>query len=80
MTDIIIKDALAEAKQGMRLIRNKALSSTDYLLVPDYPHTDEQLIKVKAYRKYLRDLTDTMSDEDYMCFSGVKTLDEFISE
>jgi len=38
--------------------RNNLLSSTDYLILPDYPISEDKLEKVKKYRQYLRDMTE----------------------
>ena len=77
MTEQTIPDALEVAKQGARLIRNAALDATDKMVAVDYPLNATELANVKAYRKYLRDLPASMTDEDYMTFKGVKTLAEF---
>ena len=37
--------------------RDKLLSATDYLVMPDYPITSERLELVKKYRQVLRDIT-----------------------
>lgn len=70
-------EALDIAKEGARLVRNAALDATDKMMAADYPLTATELTKVKAYRKFLRDLPATMSDEDFMTFKGVPTLAEF---
>ena len=44
-----------ELQQTIRSIRNRYLSDTDKYLIADYPITDEQREKYKAYRQYLRD-------------------------
>lgn len=41
----------------IRSKRNSLLAETDYLLMPDYPISQEYLKKVKEYRQQLRDLT-----------------------
>lgn len=38
--------------------RDAKLSETDYLVVPDYPISEENLAEVKAYRQALRDITE----------------------
>lgn len=40
----------------LRQERDKKLAETDYVLMPDYPISSENLTKVKAYRQALRDL------------------------
>ena len=77
MTEQTIPDPLEIAKQGARLVRNAALDATDKFLVSDYPLNATELAKVKAYRKYLRDMPASMTDDDFMTFKGVKTLAEF---
>jgi hypothetical protein len=42
-----------------RQIRNAMLTSTDYVLTPDYPIEPELLEKVKAFRTELRNITET---------------------
>lgn len=38
--------------------RDAKLSETDYLVVPDYPISEENLAEVKVYRQALRDITE----------------------
>ena len=45
-----------EAMSKLREIRDKRLSETDYLLMVDYPISEENLAEVKQYRQALRDL------------------------
>lgn len=71
-------DPLEVAKRGARLVRDEALTRTDWMVMPDSPLSDAELVRAKAYRKYLRDLPGTMSEKDFMAFKGVKTFDEFI--
>lgn len=46
-----------ELARNVRCIRNAKLSETDYLVVPDYPISEENLAEVKVYRQALRDIT-----------------------
>lgn len=46
----------AELFQQLRAERDRRLAATDYLLMPDYPISDEQRAVVQAYRQALRDL------------------------
>lgn len=46
----------AARAQRLRLERDKRLSATDYLLMQDYPLTEETRQGVRAYREALRDL------------------------
>lgn len=48
---------LNELATTIRSKRNSLLAETDYLLMNDYPISDEYLEKVKEYRQQLRDLT-----------------------
>lgn len=41
---------------NLRTERDRRLAATDYLLMPDYPISDEQRAVVQAYRQALRDL------------------------
>jgi hypothetical protein len=41
----------------VRQSRDAALTRTDYLVMPDYPITDEDRVAVVAFRQALRDLT-----------------------
>ena len=47
-----------ELARNVRGIRDVKLSETDYLVVPDYPISEENLTEVKAYRQALRDITE----------------------
>lgn len=42
--------------ERLRAERDRRLSATDYLLMPDYPIPDDQRAVVQAYRQALRDL------------------------
>lgn len=42
----------------VRSQRNTKLEATDYLLVSDYPISEEKLAEVKVYRQALRDITE----------------------
>lgn len=46
----------AELFQQLRAERDRRLTATDYLLMPDYPISDDQRAVVQAYRQALRDL------------------------
>lgn len=48
---------LNELATTIRSKRNLLLAETDYLLMPDYPISQEYLEKVKEYRQQLRDIT-----------------------
>lgn len=45
-----------ELFQQLRAERDRRLAATDYLLMPDYPISDDQRAVVQAYRQALRDL------------------------
>ena len=47
-----------ELASSVRSQRDAKLSATDYLVVPDYPISPEDLEAVKAYRQALRDITE----------------------
>ena len=49
---------LNELATKIRTKRNSLLAETDYLLMPDYPISEEYLEKVKEYRQQLRDITE----------------------
>ena len=49
---------LNELATTIRTKRNLLLAETDYLLMPDYPISEEYLKKVKEYRQQLRDITN----------------------
>jgi len=53
-THVPTDDELAAA---IRARRDALISETDYLLMPDYPISEEALAAVKAYRQALRDIT-----------------------
>lgn len=48
---------LDELATAIRSKRNSLLAETDYLLMTDYPISQEHLEKVKEYRQQLRDVT-----------------------
>lgn len=47
-----------ELARNIRNIRDAKLSETDYLVVPDYPISEENLTEVKTYRQALRDVPE----------------------
>ena len=46
-----------ELAKQVRATRDSLLAKTDYLLMPDYPISEEYLVRVKEYRQQLRDIT-----------------------
>lgn len=46
-----------EAAEEVRRTRDQKLNETDYLLMPDYPISEEDKAKVEVYRQALRDIT-----------------------
>ena len=42
----------------LRCTRDQILTLTDKYLLPDFPITHENLIKIKEYRQQLRDFSD----------------------
>lgn len=48
---------LNELATTVRSKRNSLLAETDYLLMPDYPISEEYRAKIKLYRQELRDIT-----------------------
>ena len=53
------EELLAQKKAEVRSTRDYYLQLTDYLVSGDYPISDQDLAKVKAYRQALRDLPET---------------------
>jgi hypothetical protein len=51
------RPSMADAWFPIRETRDTLLTQTDYLMVSDFPMTDEHRAAVKAYRQELRDLT-----------------------
>ena len=43
---------------SMRQKRDRLIATTDYLVTPDYPISDDRLAKVKTYRQALRDIPE----------------------
>ena len=50
---------IEELQAEVRAVRNRYLQETDKYMIADYPLTEEERQKVKAYREYLRDYTLT---------------------
>ena len=48
---------LNELATEIRSKRNSLLAETDYLLMPDYPTSEDYLARIKKYRQELRDIT-----------------------
>ena len=51
--------AIEQYKEQVRAVRNSYLEQTDKFMIVDYPITDVEREKYKAYRTYLRDYTLT---------------------
>lgn len=49
---------LNESATTIRSKRNLLLAETDYLLMNDYPISEEYLARIKEYRQQLRDITE----------------------
>ena len=47
-----------ELAQQIRAQRNSLLSQTDYLMMPDYPISDDKRKLIEEYRQALRDITE----------------------
>lgn len=50
------EEKLAETEEEVRSKRDRLIADTDYLLMNDYPISEEDLAVVKAYRTALRDV------------------------
>lgn len=73
------QDDLNVAKAGMRLLRNGALSATDYMVLPDTALDSAALTNVTGYRTYLRDLPASLDDDAIASFQGVLTLEAWVA-
>ncbi len=66
--------AIEKRKEQVRAVRNRYLEQTDkYIALSDFPITDEERERYKAYRVYLRDYT--LEDEWWM--ANPKTFEEW---
>lgn len=45
----------------IRIKRNELLSNCDFVLMPDYPITEDKLSEWRVYRQALRDITTTIN-------------------
>jgi hypothetical protein len=63
----------ATAADALRIDRNRLLAATDYVMIADWPITEEKRNELKAYRQALRDLpiTSTPTFNDNMQVVGV---------
>lgn len=48
-----------EKKAAVRAVRDQYLAATDKFMISDYPVSDEERARYRAYRQYLRDYTKT---------------------
>ena len=55
LTDVEYDTVLAASA---RQKRDRLIATTDYLVTPDYPISDDRLAKVKIYRQALRDIPE----------------------
>lgn len=51
--------------------RDSKLSETDYLVIPDYPISEDNLAEVKVYRQALRDITEQTGFPKYVSWPDV---------
>lgn len=56
MQESALNGRTAVAAKDIRRERNSRLTATDFLLMPDYPISTEELAAVKEYRQQLRDI------------------------
>ena len=56
--DDLVRERNDQLAKSIRSKRNQLIADTDYMVMPDYPITSEQLIAVQAYRQELRDITN----------------------
>lgn len=60
--DEVPEELRQTAKEGLNITlkqqRNNLLKETDKYLLPDFPITTDNLIKIKEYRQLLRDFTN----------------------
>ena len=59
---------LNELATTIRSKRNSLLAETDYLLMNDYPISEEYLARIKNYRQQLRDLTKQENFPQHVVF------------
>ena len=50
--------------EELRTARNTILQKTDYLLLPDTILTEEELVLLKLYREYLRNLPSNYNEDN----------------
>ena len=63
------EEALKESEASrLRSERDRLLSDTDYLLMPDYPLSEEKRSEVEGYRQALRDLPQVEGWPLYVVF------------
>lgn len=48
-----------EKREVVRMVRNGYLEETDKSMIADFPITEEERVRYRAYRQYLRDYTKT---------------------
>ena len=79
MTDTYDADTLALAEEGLRLLRNEALSATDWAVLPDSSLDDATKTNYTNYRQYLRDLPANTTDEGHMTFTGIDSYADWLA-
>lgn len=53
------EEAVEQMKSEIRAVRNQYLADTDKFMISDFPITEEERARYRAYRQYLRDYTKT---------------------
>lgn len=62
------EEKLNELAAAIRSKRNLLLAETDYLLMSDYPISEEYLARIKKYRQELRDITEQENFPQHVVF------------
>ena len=77
MSEITETETLALAMRGLRLIRDEALSGSDWTQLVDSPLSAEDQTAWANYRTYLRDLPANTDSDGALTFQGIQSFEEW---
>jgi len=77
MSELTETEILALAMRGLRLLRDEALSSSDWTQMPDSPLSADDKTAWANYRTYLRDLPANTDSDGALTFQGIQSFEDW---
>ena len=73
MSEITQTETLELAMRGLRMLRDEALSASDWTQMADSPLSTEDKTAWANYRTYLRDLPANTDSDGALAFEGIQS-------